>query len=489
MGNFITDLFKKKRKIVWINNDMTVFLNDKNKTQLVFHDANQDLFDFVNDKANDDLDVVNRYNEIIVTQNNTKIEQGLSPVAKAIAIKEERKQTEIKGQEKVKEEIVLAKKIESFYPLLTSTGDFNTDNSGCVFMNKVSLSVPKLLIDKFLKLVVRINDNDADALDEYVALKNFWMWCSLCPNAQSREDLFKFIDKNGLKVNKNGFFFAYRSVDRVGEKEVEVDDDEEDDVTLPKTNDGKLSEFISNSYLKIKGAKKSPKNFSIFMTKEYPTDPVADDIEAIPIIVYKYKQTDKASVLDGENIGVVFDLYQALSSTEEIVPEVKEHNKIKVQTYTDNHTKSMDIRIGREVSLPPERCDWDNLQECSNGLHVGAKDYGCGNTPILVLVNPMNTVAVPNADCQKMRVRAYFPVAVLNNEDRFKILDNIDTLELADEYLNDQVKQLNSLIEKNSPKELVAHRWLADLSPEALKLIAKEASSIEGTLATRVIKG
>ncbi len=36
----------------------------------------------------------------------------------------------------------------------------------------------------------------------------------------------------------------------------------------------------------------------------------------------------------------------------------------------ENYTGKMIIRIGEEVSLPADHCDWNNLQACSSGLNV-----------------------------------------------------------------------------------------------------------------------
>lgn len=100
----------------------------------------------------------------------------------------------------------------------------------------------------------------------------------------------------------------------------------------------------------------------------------------------------------------------------------------------------------------------------------------------------MNVVAVPKHDNSKMRVRAYFPVAVISTQEDMKILKKLDTLDIAEEYLADQVKNLNTLIKNNTPKELVQHKWCSDLSEEALKEIAKRATNIKEVLQKRVIQ-
>lgn len=479
MGFF--SLFKKSRKATLINGILTVILNDNSKTTLVFHGATQSTYDYVLNKDNDDVEITRFYYDFLEKQKKEKVETTVSSV---IAKKEEKKAQEIQEEKIIQKELAVVKEMKEKYPTLLATGDF-IENDGSLYLKNIpNLSIPSLLIKRFITLVQGINKNIDKDIDEYCALKNFWMWCSLNPNPESRENLFRFIENNKLKINKYGFFASYRRVVSKGiENQYQDNDDEEydDEVASPKQQTNKeLSEAISAAYLKVKSQKKSPKNFSLYNNTDNPTE-------------YKVIASDKIATpafQDANNvvIGNIYELYMSLSEGEAIIetPE-KQLKVIPVQTYTDAHTHKMDIRIGKEVSMPPEQCNWDNHQSCSSGLHICSKDgHGCGDTLLIVLVNPMKVASVPYSDGSKARCWAYFPVAVANG---FGSLDNIDTLELGDDYYKNSVKELNDLLENNTPTELKSHKLVNDLSPKALEYVAKQVTSINDVLSKRIIKG
>ena len=459
MGLF--SMFKKSRKVIQIGTELTVVLNDQKSTTLVFRNPTEDLFEFCKNKDNSDADILVRYNEILQENMKEANDKPKTNIGQIIANKEAEKKVWDEKKEVVKAEILAVEESKKGFPLAIATGDF-TEQNGLLYLNNVPLSIPKLLIEKFMKLIPKINENDADALDEYVALKNFWCWLSLNPNGESRENLFKFIQNNSLKINQYGFLCSYRRVNKVGNEAFE------DNNELPL--DKSLSEFITKSWLKIKGQKKAPKNFYVFQdddTQEYFYN-VGDEV-ASNSIHQAFNST----------FGNLNDLYQQV-----ITPS--EAKTISVQTYTDDHTGKMDIRIGKEVFMNPEECDWNNHQSCSRGLHIASLDgHGCGDTLIAVLVNPMKICAVPYADGSKARCWAYFPVAVLDN---FGELDSIDTLDLGTEYYRGCIKEMNELLSKNTPTELKQHKLMNDLSKDALQLIAKQNENIQDTIDSRIVR-
>lgn len=457
------DFFKKKRKSILVNGDLTVTLVNGN--QLIFHNATKVQYDYTSDKEHTDEQVVAYYYEMLELERQAEEERRKADVTKntihqVIERKEEQKQAEVAVQEEIKKEVALVKEVENKFPTLLGTGDFEEED-GAIFMvangSRIALTMPMTLVKKFVSLVEGINRNEEDAIDEYVALKNFWMWTSLCPNPQSREDLYGWISRNALKINKNGFFFAYRKVVSVNGAACKVE----------KTVNKALTEFVTNAYMKVKAAKKGPKNFNVFHNEEDNT--------------YSYRKDTETT--DGF-IGNLYELHMG------IIEDNRIDDETDAQTYTDAHTRKMEIRIGHEVSLPADKCDWNNLQACSNGLHIrNHVDHGCGDTTILVLINPMNVVAVPVYDNSKMRVRAYFPVAVITQEEDGKILNELNTIELADEYLAEQITELKTLIADNAPTELTYHRVTTDLSPEAVKYLAKQVENPVETLKNRVVNG
>ena len=85
--------------------------------------------------------------------------------------------------------------------------------------------------------------------------------------------------------------------------------------------------------------------------------------------------------------------------------------------YTDAHSGTTRIMIGRMVTLPREQCDTNSDNECSRGLHIGGTswlDKGYyGDVGLVCLVNPVDVVAVPwaHAEYGKLRTCAYMPIA------------------------------------------------------------------------------
>lgn len=465
---------KKKRQITLVNGTLTIVL--VNGTQLTITNSNKEQYDYVSNPIYDDSSIIEYYYDILALQKEDKRkiaeikkEQGeTNTITEVIAKKEKQKKVEQKKEVVVKAEVAQAHKILSTYPILVNNGDFE-ENNGVLYMktskgSTIPISVPKLLVDKFVELMQKINKDDAEALDEYCALKNFWMWTSLNPSAPSRESMFRYLKNNHLRINKYGFFFAYRKVESVR------------DDKYSRKEVSELSEYISNIHTKIKGWKKNPANFDIFQdidTKEffYSGEKTSSEVAK--------KTKHEHFLLQGNLKQLYLDLQK------EEIPTTK------VQHYTDQYTHKMDIIIGREVSLRPEECDWNVSNECSRGLHIsGSEDYGCGDTSIIVMVNPAKVVACPYQDGHKMRVCAYMPIAVVNSStERGKILDSLDTLEIGTEYYENCTKELAELVKNNTPEELVQHKYINELSKEAVKLISKEADNIRKTISQRVIKG
>lgn len=84
--------------------------------------------------------------------------------------------------------------------------------------------------------------------------------------------------------------------------------------------------------------------------------------------------------------------------------------------YTDAHTGTTRIKIGRVVTMPRSECDSVQEHVCSSGLHAGSrwwlkKNY-FGDQGLVVLINPADVVASPPLDSYgKLRTCAYLPIA------------------------------------------------------------------------------
>lgn len=79
------------------------------------------------------------------------------------------------------------------------------------------LSVPKELVQSILDAEA---ENDTLRIETY---KNFWTLMSLNPDEKCRQNLYWFLERNGLVISKHGFFVAYRNADPTREEGVFTD--------------------------------------------------------------------------------------------------------------------------------------------------------------------------------------------------------------------------------------------------------------------------
>jgi hypothetical protein len=276
------------------------------------------------------------------------------------------------------------------------------------------------------------------------------MWCCLNPRAEVADKLFNFLKKNAFGITKQGFFVALRNV-----------------VTLHGSNE--LVHFVSNAYNKVKAVwKKNPTDYFIFLQEDGTYKMVHKD-------AISRQETETCTYCDGsgyvpgcdedgfesddddlnrecpdcdgtgeithyydndhgENIGNLTELYLDLPNRAE-------------NRFTDAYSRTFDIRIGRAVNMDPARCRW-NTDDCgAEGLHFTSDEIhyvGCGDTSVLVLINPMKVVGIGES---KGRCYEYLPIMTVPREEATEILHDLDfdTLELDESYA---VRELDNLAEK-----------------------------------------
>lgn len=378
------------QKLILSNKDITAYLNDG---QVV-----------VGDNATMEL-----YNKVLEATSKEEVINLLIPElaireAKEIAdkpIKDWHKKDVTPDQEDV---------LSKHKKFLIESEDFEEKN-GHLYLVGFKVPLPDLMAYKFCELVQKIVDNmnldlgDWDTYEqEYEALKNFWMWCILCPSTNSRDSLFHFLKNHDLRINKNGFFFAYRRV-----------------VTLEgQSCNANYVAYITSEYLRIRIInKKSAKHYVVIKDEEAE---------------HGYRTIKGRKTKKYETLGTLDELFTNISSFQDDA------------SFTDHYSKTFKIKIGEEVVQDRKKCNDDPDNACSRGLHVGNKMFGFngfGDTHILVLINPMNAVSVPNYDTNKMRVCAYMPVAVITKqEQQTTFLNDADVLELGENYFADQVSSL-----------------------------------------------
>jgi hypothetical protein len=360
-----------------------------------------------------------------------------------------------KEEERKKEERIMA--LSKGTDLLLETGDFNIKD-GSVFINGISRSLPQLLVEQFIEVVSTIEDRYEGRLakhelgillnedDEYLSLKRFFMWCCLNPRAEVANDLYDFLARNSFRITKQGFFVALRNVVTVSDNGV---------------NDTDLVKFISNAYNKIKAVwKKNPAGYLVVKT-------ASGDYELEKIGLNGTIHT---------KIGILSELYLNL-------PNMKENR------FTDAHTRTFDIRIGKVVNMPSEKCNW-NRADCGHaGLHFTADEInyvGCGDTSVIVLINPMKVVGIGKA---KGRCYEYLPIMAVPRDEVTQILHDgaFDTLQLDEDYVVRELESLQEKVQEGFTIETTKHQFnLPSISLSEIASIVKSLDSMKSVIERRV---
>jgi hypothetical protein len=357
-------------------------------------------------------------------------------------------------KEKAREEYERVKAIRAGIQRLAETGDFTVEGDS-VYLKGINRSLPQLLVEHFAAIVDKYTYSDGTihhGLEDdyqYVALKRFFMWCCLNPRAEVAHELYRFLVENSFRITKQGFFVALRNV-----------------VTMHGSPE--LVHFVSNTYNKVKAVwKKSPDNYHVILKEDGTYEMLhIDDMYENKIDDCEYcdgtgfgpeeddedyydedycddgccecdgtgKITYSEKTFTGKDLGTLTELYLDLPNREE-------------NRFTDDWTKTFDIRIGRPVSMPQEECNWSTQDCAAAGLHFTADQInyvGCGDQSVLVLINPMKVVGIGE---HKGRCYEYLPIMTVPREEATTILHDgaFDTLELDDAYA---VRELEGLSEK-----------------------------------------
>jgi hypothetical protein len=419
--------------------------NEEGQTASSYHSSGKP---YLNIKmVNDTLTIVMNDGNIITKSPATsehfnaardcKTESCLFDLVSTQEIKDERRKAEAAYEK--------AKAIQRGAEYLATLEEFEMKN-GSLYLKGINRSLPPLLVEEFLEVVGKHGNTNSD---EFNALHRFFMWCCLNPRAEVANDLFNFLKKNSFSITKQGFFVALRNV-----------------VTLHGSTE--LVQFISNAYNKVKAVwKKKPDEYHVFLEngeykmvhedaiykEETCTCSYCDGSGTVPCDDYDedYAEDGEDSCdcyecdgcgevtktvcqQNGENLGNLTELYLDLPNRAE-------------NRFTDAHTKTFDIRIGRPVSMPMEECNWSRADCAHAGLHFTSDEIhyvGCGDTSVLILINPMKVVGIGDS---KGRCYEYLPIMTVPSDEATEILHDLDfdTLELDESYA---VRELDNLVEK-----------------------------------------
>jgi hypothetical protein len=370
----------------------------------------------------------------------------------------------------VEAEMARIKAVKQGIKKLEGLADFEIDGDS-VKLAGTGRTMPQLLVEKFIQVVDRVSYftgfGDLEAAlakdEEYQALKRFFMWCCLNPRAEVANDLYDFLSKNSFRITKQGFFVALRNV-----------------VTLHGGTE--LVQFVSNAYNKVKAVwKKSPDNYEVFLKDgQYSFVHVDDMYEEIEEYDEEYDEyyTDTIAKLDlGEDLGSLTELYLDLPNRAE-------------NRFTDAHTRTFDIRVGKVTNMPPDQCNW-NRADCGHaGLHFTADHInyvGCGDTSVLILINPMKVVGIGEL---KGRCYEYLPIMTVPREEATEILHDLDfdTMELDESYAIRELENLGTKAREGFIAEAKKYEFnLPALSAVEVLKIVKNLDEIRQEISKRIV--
>lgn len=396
---------------------------------------------YINGKqyAREEKDLV-KQNEIFKVLMNLD-EENKDDVQEAIALFQREltaEEKQIKAENKIKYEAAKAQlDILDFMKDVRDNGhELFEVKENSIYLKGVNISMPELLVREMIKVS---GQDSLEEVERLWALKNFWYLCALNPDPRARHDLFKFLHNHNLTLTPSGNFVAYRTV-------------VEKDVT-----NFELEKFVTQEAIKItKKWKKALSNYDVYFN-------ITDGTYHVALS----GSLDK----EDETIEILGNMKYLFSNIGEVSQNV----------YTDNHTKTFEIKIGQKVWMDRQKVDPDNKNSCSAGLHAGNLSFMkanmgyFGKVGIVVLINPKNVTSVPEYDNGKLRTCEYLPVAIANLDDSGNIKDvDIDVfdLELAEntqEELEAISKLSGAALEEYKKNEFFA----SELDIESLRKIHK----------------
>lgn len=366
----------------------------------------------------------------------------LDPIAKAERLEKEAKALR-EAEANRQKEYENAKRLKKAVRIADISSMFEYDEDGLCYLKGFRLPMPAILVESLLN--AKYNPNSPFTVD---SLMNFWRWCLLNPNPEARTDLFKWFSTGKFSITSLGMIIAYRYVDIKHEG------------TNPE-----LIDFVTTNFLKLKRQKKGPGNYVVVLDSGTSEDDGT------------YKLCKEGTTGHWETVGNLVDLYNSITST----------TNGQTTIFTDHHTRTMEIVIGKPVSIPRSECDENRNARCSSGLHFMSRNYGkYGEVPMLILINPMNVVAFPSYDHTKGRCCEYLPVGIAEMDEK----DN-KVLEYAAgtydyDYVTYSEKLLDDLFSNHTLAELQESGTVSsELTGDDIAIIGRDIRAI---IKNRIVK-
>ena len=352
------------------------------------------------------------------------VKQAISrgEVAQLLAPKKEEIKIEETGNVEEQEKAV----VSNYLDIFENSSDFEVVNEKVYFKGIRSIEIPSLIVANFIEL---IQESPSEPTEEYEALKMFTLKLLCNPIEQSRDQLLNFVRKNDVKITSTGNLVLYRRANKA---------------TDEKTD---FVEFVSSQYLKVKGWKKSPKNYWVW----------GNDDGSFSLVDYNAKNTGIES-----NQGNLYDLYNNLPKLDE-------------NLFVAQHKGAMKFKIGDVYKIEEETVDLNSDVCHAGGLHCCSYDYNYsdyGNIPLVVLVNPSKTITVPTYDFAKMRVSEMFVIGVHENPGQHISEEAVHNFD--EQYHNYSLEELESVLKTRSVAPVSISEAVSELSvPEVVSITEK----------------
>lgn len=390
--------------------------------------------------SNQDPKTMEAIEDVANKEKNKDIKQINDEVS---VVEDQKKQLDADGivsKEKTKSNIVeelLKTGVNSEYFILSDKGNLQLKDQ--------PYDIPRPLAIEFAE-----RQSEGKTFDHLIS---FWKLLLLCPNANARNDAFKYLTKQGMTITKQGYFLTYRRLHLKTEinESTSLIEPVKSDVTVPISV---IKEFKD----KAKKWKQSTKAcFIVVNGKGFK-------------MVLKNKLKP-----ENENLGSVFSFTQ--SSDGAIVSKKGTDVIKKRRIFTDDRTRTFEVEVGKPCQMSRIDCNENGAVECSRGLHVGTPKYvrgnsWLGNVIVVCLINPMHIVSVPYADAHKMRVSEYWPIKEIS-ESEIASFESSDLSEFEYTYMNyesvEMENQLNALrghikiIEDDTFKNFTKYKSVQDL--------------------------
>ena len=422
-----------------VGSDFDIDKEDEKLVSKILYNINTKNIDVILSNGNVLSGVVEKeiYDKIKDCNNELLILHLLSPPEKV-------EQLEINFEKEVQEII------SPIINILSTNDNFEIEGDKVYLKSIKSIAIPNSIVAEFIRLQTKLDENadwnnDIEAQElwkefeqEFNALLMFTYKLLLNPMENSRKDCLEYVKKYDIKLTNTGNMIMYRRI-------VSVDNSNKD-----------LIDFVSKQYLKVKSWKNSPRNYEVF-----------DDNGLV--IIQGEKRHDY-----NNHKGNLAELYNNLS-------------QLKENRYTDDYTRSYDIRIGEVYKIREVDIDINKHGSCGGALHIAdgkVFNYnGFGDTPVVTLTDPRHVYKMDSGSNGKIGVKQMFIMAITEQDENGNYID-IDSQAVVnfDEiYHNQTIEELQNALQNKSFEPLSVGEEITNLTP-------KEVIDITKVLSERIVK-